>query len=197
MNTEPLIFRTLLPKTLMALIRLSWCNLRQALNTMLLILTRPLQYPFFYRAGTFSTPYTMLALVLVSAIIKFSFDPNATSVMKLLGFSSSVISMLFPVVVVGSAVVTVIGAYYIPRFWHWALTIPIEQSYFIEAMILTFASVSVLIDCTSPSWLPMVESGAIPVYVPDTVKTIIVTVYSWLVGKGIVQHQSLLQETHH
>jgi len=188
METTSLTIKTLLPNTFVALIRLSWCTFRQAINTMFLILTQPLRYSEYKRSGSLSSQYVMLALVFISSVVKFSYDSNATIVLKYIGLDNGVIKTFFPLLVVLSSIVTVIGAYFIPMLWHRVLSIPIEQTQFIIAMIITFASVSVLMDLSFPYYAEYIRDGLLPVYIPDTAKTLIVTIYSMLVGKGIVKN---------
>lgn len=100
------------------------------------------------------------------------------------GFNSYVVGMTY---MVSASLTTVLGAYWIPRFWHHVLGIRIDRTTFILAMMSVFAAVAIPSDLTSWIWMRFVNNGTIPIWLPDTVRTIIVTVYSWLCGKSLEQ----------
>lgn len=91
--------------------------------------------------------------------------------------------MEFCIVVIWSALITICGSYWIPVFWRRMLGISIERNEFVQAMIIVFCCFAVIGDITSPLWMSFVRDGFVPFWTHDVVRTIVVTIYSWKVGK--------------
>jgi hypothetical protein len=130
----------------------------------------------------------LLALLFVAATVRFTFDPTLSKLASFFGIENLVTPDISLILIVSAAAVSASGAVIVPLFWFYVLGIRIERRQFVRAMIFAYAPTALVFDSTSPMWLSLVNVGTIPAWLPDLARTIIVTAYSWFIGKSILRH---------
>jgi hypothetical protein len=142
---------------------------------------------------TFVQTEVLLAAVFLSSCLRFSLDPflgkNIDKFNTLLtnwiqvDSNNNLYIAELSIVILWSALITICGAYWIPIFWKRMLGISIERNEFVQAMIIVFCCFALIGDLTSPLWMSFVCNGYVPFWIHDAVRTVLVTIYSWKVGK--------------
>jgi hypothetical protein len=98
-----------------------------------------------------------------------------------LGLGAEWIALIIPLTAAGA----VVGSIFMPAFWYRVLGLRSERNTFIGAMVLMYASVAIPWDITSTLWIPLVREFNVPIWLPELIKTGIITAYCSIAGSAI------------
>lgn len=154
-----------------------------------LIITKPHEYIRQEKERQLTPVFTMLVMATFTGVFKLAQDPVYSPFLHSLDVESDVsrtaIQLILYIVL---ALFFGIGSFFSALFWYYLLGIQIDRDLFVRAMMSVFCVFAFIFDAASPLWMPFVQNGSMPWLLPDIIRTLIVTVYSWLVGKGITQY---------
>ena len=127
----------------------------------------------------------MLALSFVLSFVRLSRDPAATGMYELLGLAPAI----FPVAMIINALSAAVGAIAVPHFWHRVLHITLSRELFVRAMICAYAAVVMVWDVASLTWINTSFSRELPLWLPEIVKTGIITAYCSVISTHMVKKE--------
>ncbi|MFM8569508.1 MAG: hypothetical protein ACKOB6_07900 [Candidatus Kapaibacterium sp.] len=123
------------------------------------------------------SPYLLLVLSFFISFVRIVRDPGVEATAELMG-----IGTLLPLWMVLTAGGAVIGAILMPAFWYRVLRLPSRRDAFIGGMVCMYASVVIPWDMLSIVWIPVLREAGTPLWLPETVKTALITVYCSVAG---------------
>ncbi len=126
----------------------------------------------------------LLWLSIPISLLRLSVDPNV-------GFSLHLLHAEWIPHFLGVAVYALssaLGAVLVPQFWYWILKLKLDRNTFVAAMIVMYVVVEIPWDVSSLVWMRYVMAGDIPQWLPDTIKTAILTGYCSIVGAQLSKH---------
>ncbi len=171
------------PELWQALRRCSLAGLWSSFSLISALLRRPRSCGHILRHQSSDLPYDLLMLSIALSILRIGVDPALIHLLQTLGIPLS----LHPAAVLLSMLGSGIGAMLIPMFWHRVLGIAIERDDFVSAMIVMYVVVELPWDLSSLLWMSLMYQQNIPLWLPDTIKTIIMTVYCTVAGAALTQ----------
>lgn len=127
------------------------------------------------------SPYSLLVLSFLASLVRISRDPGVAVTAGFLGLGTEWIALIIPLTAAGA----VVGSIFMPAFWYRVLGLRSERNTFIGAMVLMYASVVIPWDISSTLWIPMVREFNVPIWLPELIKTGIITAYCSIAGSAI------------
>ncbi len=164
-----------------ALLELRPKHLGAAASSIWTLLLRPGRYTSWRAQPSALDPMLLLLLSIPLSFVRFAADPNVNNTIGWLGLTLVPHSLGVVLFAMGSA----IGAVLIPMFWYRVLSLSLPRELFIAAMIAMYAVVEIPWDLSSVLWMPFVHRGDIPFWLPDCIKTLVVTLYCMLAGRSL------------
>ncbi len=171
-----------LPQLLLQTLRsFRWRQLVWLFAAILRLALQPRSYRSWQESERSVAPMLFILLSMVVSVIRFRVDPNIGYTMKLLHCESVPHGIGVVCTVIGSG----LGAILIPQFWYWILKLRVQRDAFVGAMMIMYAVVVIPWDISSLLWMPSVLNGSIAFWLPDLVKTALITLYCSLIGSQL------------
>ena len=124
------------------------------------------------------SPYSLLVLSFLVSLVRLARDPGFAATTGLLGLEPSMMTVW----VLLSAGGAVVGSILMPAFWYTVLRVHSDKQVFIGGMVLMYAAVVIPWDLSSVLWISVVRESGLPLWLPELVKTAIITVYCSVAG---------------
>lgn len=132
------------------------------------------------------SPYSLLVLSFLASLVRISRDPGVAVTAGFLGLGTEWIALIVPLTAAGA----VVGSIFMPAFWYRILGLRSERNTFIGAMVLMYASVVIPWDISSALWIPLVREFNVPIWLPELIKTGVITAYCSIAGSEIPAKES-------
>ncbi len=171
-----------------ALERISIGDFFRTLNTAVVLLLHPLDYPRLERDGRIGHPFRMLITATFTGALKLAIDPVYGPLMQRLDAGSNIADTLVQIILYLSlaaffgylALIAALAA-------HRLLRLRAERGLYTRAMLAVFVSFSFLFDMLAPLWEPLVVMGYLPWGSVDLFRGLLVLIYAVVIYRGVVR----------